>query len=592
MVKFSPSFLDNLKSRIELSEIVGRSVSLKKKGREYMACCPFHQEKTPSFTVNNEKGFYHCFGCAAHGGVFDFIMKVENASFPEAVEKVADHLGIPVPREELTPEAKAQHSLQEELLLIHEYATQFFEQSLQTSRGEHARAYLEKRGVSTEVQKHFRLGFSLSEKESLHLHLKEKGCSPRAIAASGLIIFPDDGERKPYDKFRGRLMFPIFNSKNKVIAFGGRILGSGEPKYLNSPETEIFKKGFELYNLNFAKDARAKKESWVIVEGYMDVIALVQAGYESVVAPLGTALTEHHIAKAWRFCDTPILSFDGDKAGKAASIRASRRILPFLKPGRSLSFTFLPEGQDPDTFVQAKGLDAFKRVLNNQSIPLIDVIWDSLLSETPFSTPEDKAQVKKNSLEIVAQIEEPTVRTLYRQDLDSRFFNAQRSQSFKKKSAKPVSTVWTPRLDTFLQEKILLALLLENPSLIEKFEESLVLLELEEKNLNNFKKILLEYYYCEKPLEKENLHPHLTDNGWSALMSEILNSSVLMHIPSLEEGNAQSIAKDCDYIIQSLRKRKLVSDDLKEAKEILKETLDAEAWKRFQELKKDHNKSE
>jgi len=592
MIKFSESFLENLKSRAGIADIVGRYVPLQKKGREYVACCPFHQEKTPSFTVNNEKGFYHCFGCGAHGGVFDFIIHRENTTFPEAVEKIADYLGIEVPRQQSTPEERENLSLQDELFKIHEVASVFFEQKLQASFGQQARDYLKMRGVQEHTQKKFRLGLSLLERDALYRHLQEKKFTEKSIQESGLIIFPEEEHKSPYDKFRGRLMFPIFNEKNKIIAFGGRILGSGEPKYLNSPETMIFKKGFELYNLSFAKNAHLKKEPWIIVEGYMDAIALFQAGYETVVAPLGTALTEHQIAKIWRFCESPTLCFDGDNAGKNASIRAARRVLPFLKPGCSLFFSFLPEGQDPDSFILAKGLEAFKGLLLQHKLPLVDVLWDSILSQGSSKTPENKAMIKSRILESVSEIKDVTIKGFYRRELEDRFFHFERPRFSKQSMSSKSQTSWRAHIDVSLKEKILLAILVTHPALIEGFEESLVSIEFKEQDLAALKKSILDYYYSQSPLERALLTDYLRQHGYSKMLSRLLEDSVMVHAPSLRGNNIQDIMRDCEHVVDFLKRQQSLSHDLLEAKESLKETLSEESWKRFQELKKSFNKND
>lgn len=590
MVKFSATFLDTLKAEVDLASLINRYVPLKKKGREYMACCPFHQEKTPSFTVNPQKGFYHCFGCGAHGSAFDFVMNVENLTFPEAVEKLAEHAGILVPRRETTPEEREQFSLAEEVLKIHEYAASAFENSLETSFGEPARSYLTKRGLTQETVKKFRLGFSLSSRDSLYKKLLSEGFSQKAIHASGLIIFPDEGGRDPYDKFRGRLMFPIFNIKKQVIAFGGRLLEAGEPKYLNSPETVIFKKGFELYNLAFAKESPARKDPWVIVEGYMDAIALFQHGYETVVAPLGTALTENHVKKLWRFCETPILCFDGDKAGKRASFRAADRILPSLKPGCSLSFAFLPEGHDPDSFVGEQGVGAFRSLIGNKTHSLVEVVWEDILSTNAFQTPEEKARVKQRILEVTNVIEDGTIKTLYRKDLEDRFFKLQR-RPVVGKGVFPTRGQ-RPNRTSFLKEKILLALLIQCPPLLEHFEEKLVLLDLGDDALNSFKKTLLDYYYSGNPLEKTPMVNHLMGSSWSQLIEGLMDESILMHVPSLNSENMQEIIKDCEGLLATLEARQAESHDLRTAKDQLKESLDKETWKRFKELKKTFDKSD
>ena len=588
MIKFSDGFLEAVKSRVDLVEIVSHYVPLQKRGREFVACCPFHQEKTPSFTVSNIKGFYHCFGCGAHGNAIDFVMQKESLTFPETVQRLARQFGIPLPQEEITPVDLQKKTLEENLIKIHEMACGYFTEQLQTSSGEPARQYLKKRGIQGETTQKFRLGFAPNERASLYAFIRKSSFSEDVLKESGLFVFPDE-EGTPYDKFRGRLMFPILNQKGDVIAFGGRLLGPGEPKYLNSPETPIFKKSFELYNLNRAKQSKTK-DPWCIVEGYMDVIALVQVGYETAVAPLGTAFTEHQMAKIWRYSKEPVLCFDGDRAGLDASLRAAKRVLPFLRPAQSLSFMFLPEGHDPDSFINAKGIEAFRECLHHQSIPLSEVVWKDIVNQCSLKTPEGKAHIKKLIRETTALIQDVTLRNFYQKDLDQKFFESQRF-IFSKKAAQPLKA-WKPHIDPFLKEKILLTIFLNHPSLIEMFEEELVSVEFEEDTLNNFKKELLEYYYSKKGLEKEMLVPYLKEQGWEKVLLELMKESTRIHIPSSDRGDIQDLVAESRAILEGIKDPQKRKEDLNNAKEVLKNTFDEAAWMRFQALKTNFNKKE
>lgn len=588
MIKFSDGFLETLKSRVDLVDVVSQHVPLQKRGREFVACCPFHQEKTPSFTVSNIKGFYHCFGCGAHGSAIDFVMQKENLNFPEAVQRLAHQFGVPMPQEQVTSADIQKKTLEEDLVRIHEIACGYFTAQLQTSYGESARQYLKKRGIQNETCQEFRLGFSPNERASLYSFVKKNSFSEEVLRESGLFVFPEEGG-SPYDKFRGRLMFPILNQKGDVIAFGGRLLGPGEPKYLNSPETPIFKKSFELYNLHRAKQSKTS-DPWCIVEGYMDVIALVQAGYETAVAPLGTAFTEHQMAKIWRFSNEPVLCFDGDRAGLDASLRAAKRVLPFLRPAYSLSFMFLPEGHDPDSFIVTKGIESFREHLHQQSIPLSQVIWRDILNQGSLKTPEGKAHIKKLIRETVERIEDVTLRSFYQKDLDQKLFDAQRL-SVSKKGMAPLKA-WKPSIDPFLREKILLTIFLNQPVLIEIFEEELVSIEFTEETFNNLKKDLLDYYYSKKRLEKETLIAHLKEQGYERVLSELMKESTRIHLPSVNPENIEELAAECRDVLGAFKDPQRRKEDLESAKEVLKNTFDEAAWLRFQALKRSFNKKE
>ncbi|HWJ71420.1 MAG TPA: DNA primase [Sphingobium sp.] len=411
-MSLTPQFLDELRARTTLSALIGKSVKILKAGREYKACCPFHHEKTPSFTINDEKGFYHCFGCGVHGDAIRWMTDQRGLPFMEAVKELAEAAGLdmPAPDPHAARRAEAARSLHD----VTTGAQAWFVAQLEGLEGTEARGYISKRGISEKTRRAFGLGFAPDSRGKLKAALKE---FPEAmLVESGMLIQPEEDAGKParesYDRFRGRLMIPIRDQRGRVIAFGGRILGQGEPKYLNSPETPLFDKGRTLYNLDKAGPAARKANRVIVVEGYMDAIMIAQAGIEEAVAPLGTALTEHQIAKLWTMVETPILCFDGDSAGQRAALRAAHRALPLLKPGHSLAFAALPAGQDPDDLIRTAGVQAFEDVLAT-AIPLADLLWQSEFAALPLATPEERAGLKQRLSVLTATIADNDIRALY-----------------------------------------------------------------------------------------------------------------------------------------------------------------------------------
>jgi DNA primase len=430
---FPPGFLDELRARLSLSDLVGRKVALKRRsGSEHAGLCPFHNEKSPSFTVNDKKGFFHCFGCGAHGDAVGFTMKTEGLSFPEAVEKLAREVGLPVPR--ATPAERERAERAASLLQVVEMAATWFQKQLRLPSGRQALDYLRGRGLEEQTIEDFRLGFALDARDGLLGALRREGIPTAKIVEAGLAIQPDD-EREPYDRFRGRVMFPINDRRGRIIAFGGRVMGAGEPKYLNSPETPLFHKGANLYCLDRARAAAAHNQPVVVAEGYMDVIALHGAGFAGAVAPLGTALTEGQLSELWRLADEPYLCFDGDNAGRRAAARAAERALPLLQPGKSLRFLALPAGEDPDSLIRTRGADAMRRVLASAR-PLADLVWEMETEGRPLDTPERRANLQRAVERRVADIADPVVRDYYRTEMRDRLDRMRR----------PDRTPWQPRL--------------------------------------------------------------------------------------------------------------------------------------------------
>ncbi|MBA8818782.1 DNA primase [Ochrobactrum sp. P6BSIII] len=436
-MRFPPSFLDEIRDRVPISTLIGARVSFDRKKSnppkgDFWACCPFHGENTPSFHCEDRKGRYHCFGCGVTGDHFKFLTELEGLSFPEAVERVADMAGVPMPARD--PEMEKREAQRATLYDVMELATQFFEAQLQSAAGAKARAYLRDRGLSSATQQAFRMGYAPESRNALKEFLASKGVTREQFEACGLVVH--EGVPVSYDRFRDRVMFPIEDLRGRIIAFGGRALSADAPaKYLNSPETELFHKGRVLYNGLRARKACQPQNGEpakpiIAVEGYMDVIALAQAGIHHVVAPLGTALTEEQLELLWRISPEPVLCFDGDGAGLRAAYRAADLGLPTLQPGKSLRFALLPEGQDPDDLVKAEGPAAFHAVLRDAR-PLVDMIWTRETIGGVFDTPERRAELEARLREITSRIANEDIRRHYGQDMRERaqaFFGQGRQQ--------------------------------------------------------------------------------------------------------------------------------------------------------------------
>ena len=478
----TPQWLDELRARITLSALIGRTVKVTKAGREFKACCPFHNEKSPSFTINDEKGFYHCFGCSAHGDAIRWMTDQRGLSFMDAIKELAAEAGMEVPAPD--PKAAQRAEKANNLYDVMTAAQEWFVTQLLGVEGAAARGYLKQRGFTEQTIRDFGFGLAPDNRTGLKSALKQFGDS--MLIEAGLLISVDG--KAPYDRFRGRLMIPIRDPRGRVIAFGGRILGEGEPKYLNSPDTPLFDKGRTLYNLDKCSPASRQTGRVIVVEGYMDVIAIAQAGFADAVAPLGTALTEQQIQMLWRMTEKPLLCCDGDAAGQKAAMRAALRALPLLKPGHSLQFVTLPEGKDPDDLVKASGAAALTTLLE-ASQPLVERLWRAEVSAGPLDTPEDRAGLKQRLGAHMANITDVEIRRHYANAFRERYddlFAPRRSQSFTP-SARGQKPNWRkphtlpPGAETknfnakgsdFLIQGVLAALL-RNPALIAQHHEAL-----------------------------------------------------------------------------------------------------------------------
>lgn len=408
-------FLDDLRERTSLTQVVGRKVMWDNKksnpGKGDMwAPCPFHQEKTASFHVDDRKGFYYCFGCHAKGDAIGFVKETENVGFMEAIEILAREAGMPVPK--ASPQEQERADTRKTLADVMEQAVKFYRLQLHSAKAAEARAYLEKRGLPESTLERFEIGFASDARTALFESLTAKNIPAEQIIEAGLCIKPDDGG-KPYDRFRGRIMFPIRDARGRCIAFGGRAMDpNARAKYLNSNETPLFDKGRSLYNHGPAREASGKANALIVAEGYMDVIALAQAGFNHSVAPLGTAITENQLAMIWRICPEPVIALDGDNAGVQAARRLIDLALPLLEAGKSLRFCILPEGLDPDDLIRAQGAEAMQKLLDNAQ-PMVDLLWQRETEGKIFDSPERRTTLDASLRKAIQQIKDPTLRGHY-----------------------------------------------------------------------------------------------------------------------------------------------------------------------------------
>ena len=602
---FPPRFLDELRQRVSLAEVVGRRVKLTRRGREYIGLCPFHKEKTPSFNVVEEKGFFHCFGCGAHGDIIGFAMQTESLSFPEAVEQLARQAGMEVPQE--TREERERSERQATLQTAVDAACTFFEKMLHGPEGRGAREYLRRRGLDDETIQRFRLGYAPDGRENLKRALA-KDVPEALLIEAGLLRKPED-RNDTYDYFRDRVIYPIGDRRGRIIAFGGRVMGDGQPKYLNSPDTPLFQKGRVLYGWALARAAAAKEPGAIVVEGYMDVIALHRAGFATAVAPLGTALTETQIEELWRLGPEPILCFDGDSAGQRAMSRALARALPILKPGMSLRFATLPPGEDPDTLILNQGPEAMRAVLG-RARGLAEVLW-SFESAQPTDTPERRAALEKRLDEQVRLIADRSVQEHYRS-----FFREKVAEAFTRRrpamGARPWSGApWSgtrskgklrqgritsasflhesppagdPGLLTRRREEVALALLLNHPYLLNEVAEDLAEIKFASPDLDRLCNAILKAHAPQPDLDAATLKLHLINDGFAKTLDGVLSAQVLNHAAFAKDGaDPDAVRQGWSDTRGRFEKRRL-GVQIRDAERDLAEDMSVENWTRLQPL--------
>ncbi len=621
-------FIDELRARISIVDVVGAKVKLVKKGREYQGLCPFHNEKTPSFTVNEAKGFYHCFGCGAHGDILKFEMDANGLPFMDAIQKLAHQAGVSVPKFSQTDKNEADE--RKSLYDIMEQACLFFEKNLYMPVGAEGLKYFrEKRGLSDEIIKKFRLGYAPSN-NGLMAHLKSMGVSDKDLNELGLMTIPEDSSRRNHDFFRNRVMIPITNKQGKIIAFGGRVMEKIEPKYLNSPETPIFNKRRNLFNLDKARETGYKEKQLIISEGYMDVIALDRYGFSYAVAPLGTALTEEQIIEAWKVTNEPVLCLDGDAPGTKAAMRTVDRVLPILKAGYSLKFLFLPENMDPDEYLEAYGKESFASLLNKTE-PLIDILWKKYTDGVDASTPERKALIEKTLLEEVSKIKDQVVRNYYMQEIKSRIYNAfrvkiQKIETVVKGEVQPLlnktvnvdrrsvykdnnvryerkdynknsgrvaighNFVAQSRLNNYVDNetdrslKFIMASELVYPELIDEYEEQIFIDDIKDNDLRSLQILIADTYHeAEGPLSGDELCEAVKEKGGK--LSGIL---LEMNMLKSQKPFINNLRKKIERLLLS-NKVKNIDNEMKGLSDSFTKSWSDEVYMRYLELKKERD---
>ncbi len=559
--------MDEMRSKITLSDVIGKRIKVTRAGREYKACCPFHKEKTASFTINDEKNFYHCFGCGAHGDAIGFIMNYQNMNFMESVEYLAGVAGIEVPKQEFAlsrEEAKKQKSLYDLVNIVSEY----YSWALFDPKNKRMLQYLVDRGFSLGNIKEFGIGYSPSNDEGvLSDKLLAAGFTKDDMVAAGVFRKDKKKQGEVYQFFRHRIIYPVKNLQGKVVAFGGRILpeayggygNSNAPKYINSSETPIFHKGTLLYGLSKARRFIGDSERVIVVEGYMDVMALVQAGFNGAVAPLGTALTETQVLALWKVMPkenrVPILCFDGDNAGQRAASRALDRVLPILKPDCSINFAFLPKDHDPDSLINAEGVSAMDRVLKN-SVSLFDVMWQEEERERDLSQPEARAGLKYALINRAKKIADKAVQETYINLIEERFaelYLSKKSTGFIgkakgkwNKNFKPynrtpdvndpyrpssvmVNGVKSPKKRHNEHVRILLALMINHPSLYEEFGEGFGSARILDSDYDKLRQEIIILFEGKKDLDYQYVRGHLSALGYKDILEKIFDSSLYLH---------------------------------------------------------------
>ena len=621
-MRFSKHFLDEIRQRLPVSHVVSKRVKLKRQGREHIGLSPFKVEKTPSFTVNDQKGFYHCFATGEHGDIFTFLMKMEGLSFTEAVERLAAEAGIALPAQ--TPEMQRNVDERGRLYEVMEAAAHFFEQHLYASSGRNALNYVENRGLSEQIISRFRVGYAPEGKSVLKSFLQERGFTIPEMIEAGLLIGGNDIP-VPYDRFRDRVIFPITDFKDRVIAFGGRALSDNQPaKYLNSPETPLFHKGHVLFNAQKARQSAYDKKEIIVAEGYMDVIALTIAGFDNAVAPLGTALTENQIQLLWRMADEPVLCFDGDVAGLKAAHRAVETALPNLTPGKSIRFAYLPEGNDPDDLLRSQGPGAMRNVID-QARPLFDVLWKKEVDSSQTDTPEKRALLEQRVNELIALIKHDVVRTKYMKEARQSLYQIERStlralnsgggarrhngqidwhtrqralnnpskrgQNFLNKlmasdeliSSQLLSSD-TPSMSS--REPLILKTLINHLWLLEDYVEEVSELKFENKMLEKVRDCVLEAYNVKKTLDIKDINTHLSRLGFEKAISYIEQTIThKCHAFAQPEATPTDVELGWKQLLVIHRKSLDLKTDLETAEQAYYQDTSEENWNRLNSLR-------
>jgi DNA primase len=577
-MKFPKEYLEEIKQRVKVSDIAGATVQLKRRGREFVGLSPFSKEKTPSFTINDEKGFYHCFSSGEHGNIFDFLVKVEKLNFGDAVRKLAAKAGMPVfkfTKENIEVENKRKKYDEILTIALQYYQKNFFENEV-------VKKYAFDRGLTQEILSTFKIGYSGDYGLNVSLF---SNFNQKELIESG-VFFYDEKNNKLVDRFKNRLMFPIFDYNNKVIGFGGRALGQNYlAKYINSPETEFFKKGFNLYNLNNAKTENKQSSIVFVVEGYMDAISLYQAGFKNVVATLGTAMTESHLNLVWRYFNDPVVCFDGDRSGQNAAQKISEKLIAYMKPNYSLSFLILPKGLDPDSFIRKNGRNNFE-ILQDQKIDIGNFIFENNLQSLQSIQPEERAGFEKKLMDTCLLIQDSTVKKYYVSFFKSRIF--EQFSNKKNKNIKPLNktkelTRKITRYSSFeLKEFSLMYLFLNNFLILRNQFDKLSSINFHNKNLEELRKVLINILEKIETFKDFNLLKHLEENNFSQIIKDINEFSFIKGIS--ENLNDEKFNNFLNDLIEQVNNLKLQSK-LNEAEESLSKNMNETHYNELLSLK-------
>lgn len=559
-----PGFLDELRTRTSLGQVIGRKVmwdqrkSNQAKG-DLWAPCPFHQEKTASFHVDDRKGYYYCFGCHAKGDAISFIKETENVGFMEAIEILAREAGMQMPARD--PEAQQKSDRRTQLAEVLEQAVQHYRLQLKTAQGGAAREYLDRRGLKQDAQDRWDIGFAPDTRHGLLNHFKDKGIAEDLVVASGLAIKPDDGGAA-FDRFRGRIIFPIRDARGRAISLGGRALDPNAPaKYLNGPETELFDKGRSLFNFRNAREAAGKGQPLVVAEGYMDVIALAEAGFAASVAPLGTAITEDQLRLMWRIAPEPVIALDGDTAGLRAAMRLIDIALPLLEAGQSLRFAIMPEGLDPDDLIKAQGAGAMRKLIEGAS-PMVTLLWRRETEGKIFDSPERKAALDRDLRAVIGKIADPSIRDHYRAEIAGL-----RRALFAGPAPRRSGKAWTPgnwrnpppapamaetrgtllatagagAIEEVLREAVILATLITHPDLIETFESAFERIDMATDDHRELQRLILAHAHDHSP----DLRAQIEHDAGPHLIEKLFALNHVQIAPSLRRAEDAELAAMC-----------------------------------------------
>ena len=612
-----PRFLNELRDRLTLSDVIGKRVRLTRAGREFKGCCPFHNEKTPSFTVNDDKQFYHCFGCGAHGDVINFVIQHDNLSFIDAIESLAAEAGMQVPQQ--SPQEVQKARQEKSLYSLMEDATKYFEDYLQSSEADVARRYLKERGMSEDLMRSFRIGFSPADRHKIIGVLKEKGYTEQQMLDAGLLR-KSQRDGSFYAFFRGRIMFPVMDMRGRIVAFGGRILpdhlrpperGDYTPaKYMNSSDSSIFHKGRMLYGESQARQAAVDGHSLIVVEGYVDVMACVEGGFRGAVAPMGTALTDEQILKLWKMIPAdskvPVLCFDGDNAGRRAAFRACENILPLLQPDHSAKIAFLPDGQDPDSLIKGSGAQAFRKVMEG-ALPLVDFIWNYYTQGRSFKTPEERAGLTKIMDDMTARISNRTVQHYYKQVFRDKLYHHFRGQGGfggqgkgkggrggfgggAGRDARQGQGVQLRRpvvSKSRLIGQVLLVAAINHPALLERVEDDLMTLSFENNRFAEMRDMVIACFAEEESeMKSEVLQAKLSEAGYQSELDSLCSNAIYTHAAFCRpESDIADVFDGWDKMM-AIMHDEAVAKEIQDAGKALAQDFSAEIEERMLALRK------